>query len=84
MSMLWLPIYCTQQNTISDPLYPTLFYFLPTYLPTLEQAEIALQVEAMAMELMGAMEMDLGMNKPVCNAFFALQSQREPPATGWD
>ena len=46
--------------------------------------EIALQVEAMAMELMGAMEMDLGMNKPVCNAFFALQSQREPPATGWD
>ena len=33
---------------------------------------------------MGAMEMDVGMNKPVCNAFFALQSQREPPATGWD
>ena len=55
-----------------------------SYLPTLEHAEITLQMQAMAMELMGAMEMDVGMNKPVCNAFFALQSQREPPATGWD
>ena len=41
-------------------------------------------MEAMAIELMGAMEMDVGMDNPVCNAFFALQTRRERGKLGWD